>query len=354
MRRLARVVPGLIFAGCGASSPPPPAAPAPASALAAVTYAGDIPCADCPGQRLVVTLFPDGTFRLRRTYLGVVAEDDRSTYELGRYARALDDGRRLVLRGGNEGPREFELIPPARLRMLDRAGRPIESTLPYELSRQTQVDPIEGPMRLRGMYAYMADAASIDECLTGRRYPVTLEGDHLAVERAYLALQREPGQRVLVSFEGRFELREPEPGLPPRDHVVVERFERFWPTEKCAAVTAELLGTYWRAVEIDGEPVVVTPGGREPHFVLSPEMRRVSGFSGCNRLVGSFDDGASGFRFRALAGTRMACPGPGDALERRFLGALEATVKRRLTADSLELLDAQGAVRMRLEATPLR
>lgn len=51
-----------------------PAAPAGRDAIGreTVTYQGEIPCADCPGQRLTVTLFPDFTFRLRQTYFGVI------------------------------------------------------------------------------------------------------------------------------------------------------------------------------------------------------------------------------------------------------------------------------------------
>ncbi len=124
------------------------------------------------------------------------------------------------------------------------------------------------------------------------------------------------------------------------------------PCADCPA--ADLFETYWRAVEIDGEPVPLGPGQREPHLVLSGEGNRVHGFSGCNRLAGEFVDGSDGFRFRALAGTRMACPGPAGELETRFLRALEATAQRRIVGDSLELRDEPGALRMRLEATRMR
>ena len=66
------------------------------------TFAGELPCADCSGQRLVLTLFEDHTFRLRRTYLGVKEGGDKDFYNLGRWARARDDGLRLVLRSGTK------------------------------------------------------------------------------------------------------------------------------------------------------------------------------------------------------------------------------------------------------------
>ena len=43
---------------------------------------------------------------------------------------------------------------------------------------------------MSGMYSYLADAANFTECLTGARYPVAMEADNLALERAYLARAR--------------------------------------------------------------------------------------------------------------------------------------------------------------------
>jgi uncharacterized lipoprotein NlpE involved in copper resistance len=213
----------------------------------AVTYAGTIPCADCPVQRIVLTLFPDFTFRLRRAYVGVASGKDRDVYDLGRWARAQDEGDRLRLTGGAEAPLHFRFVAPDRLRMLDREGREIRSTLNYELARQPAVDPVAGPMPLRGMYSYLADAALFDECLTGKRFPVALEAAHAEVERAYREAGPAPGAPVLVTLDGRFDEREVEG--PKREHVIVEALGRFWPGEKCAkeaAAVAPLLETQSR------------------------------------------------------------------------------------------------------------
>lgn len=197
------------------------------------TYAGEIPCADCAAQRLVLTLFADSTFRLRRTYVGAAGGGDAVYYDLGRWALA-SAGDRLQLAGGTEASRQFLLVAPERIRMLDNEGREIRTQLNYDLVRQPDVDPVAGPMRLHGMYTYMADAASFAECLTGQRYPVPIEGDHAAVERAYAQARSEPGAPVLVTITGRFVERAPEPGLPVRDHLVIEKLDRFWPGASCA------------------------------------------------------------------------------------------------------------------------
>ena len=113
---------------------------------------------------------------------------------------------------------------------------------------------------------------------------------------------------------------------------------------------AALVGTYWRAVEIDGSPVTPQSGKREPHLVLRSEGKRVSGSTGCNRFTGTFAQTANGFRFSQMAVTKMACPPPLDALERAFLQALNATATVRISNNTLELLDTSGRVRMRLQA----
>ena len=121
--------------------------------------------------------------------------------------------------------------------MLDKEGREIESNLGY-LVRQAVVDRVAGPMRLRGMYSYMADAARLTECQTGRAYPVLLEGDHLAVEKGYGEARVEPGAGVLVTIDARFVERATEPGLPLREHLVVEKLDRFSPGGSCAKAIA--------------------------------------------------------------------------------------------------------------------
>ncbi|MGH8770284.1 MAG: copper resistance protein NlpE N-terminal domain-containing protein [Burkholderiales bacterium] len=127
----------------------------------AATYAGTIPCADCPGQRVVLTLFPDFTFRLRQTYLEATNGRDEDFYALGRWAHAQDDGDRLRLRGGKERGWHFRFLAGEQLRMLDNEGNEARSGLNYDLARQRAVDPVAGPTHLRVMYVYMADATGV-------------------------------------------------------------------------------------------------------------------------------------------------------------------------------------------------
>jgi copper homeostasis protein (lipoprotein) len=336
--------------GTAAASPVPLALPA--------TFAGELPCADCPGQRLVLTLFTDHSYRLRRTYHSVENGTDKDFYGLGRWEHSPNDDSEVVLHGDSKGGNRYRLVFPDRLRLLDKQGNDIESALNYDLERQASIDPVPGPMPLRGLYAYIADAASFNECRTGKRYPVSLEAAHIDMEQAYLAFMKDnPGAPLLATLEGRFEERTTDPSAGPREHLVVERLDRFWPGETCARealAQASLLNTYWRAVEIDDEPVILEPEQQEPHFVLASEGNRVRGSTGCNRIMGGFEQDADGFRFKGLATTRMACPPAIAQRESRFLDALNAVTSQRIIGESLELRDASGQLRMRLESRYLR
>ena len=55
------------------------------------------------GGGLTVTLFPDGTFRLRETTRRIA----EPMLDLGQWAQEVDGGVRLVLRGADVGRRAF-------------------------------------------------------------------------------------------------------------------------------------------------------------------------------------------------------------------------------------------------------
>jgi putative lipoprotein len=116
-----------------------------------------------------------------------------------------------------------------------------------------------------------------------------------------------------------------------------------------AQADCELVGTNWLVVEIDGSPVVAGPPKREAHMVFNAQGR-VSGSTGCNRFTGAYKQEAGGLRFTPMAVTKMACPPSLDAQERSFLKAIEAVASVRQSGKSLELLDAGGKVRLRLQA----
>ena len=311
------------------------------------SYEGDLPCADCEGIRYHLDLFEDEVFFLRLTYLGRgegAAFDDIGTWELA------EDGQRLVLWGSREAHEMFRVVGAGTLRKLDLEGRDISSSLNYELRRTAAFAPVEPKLVMRGMYRYLADAAVFEECLTGRRFPVSMEADNVALERAYLAAQAQPGEPVLASFEGRIAQRRAMEGVATVLSVVPERFIRVWPGESCAssATAVGLVGPEWKLTRLGDAPVVVAEPNRQPSLTLNGDGR-ISGFDGCNRLAGSYQVAGQSIAFGQLASTKMACL-DGMEHERAFADALGRARSFTIIGTQLELADADGALLARLEA----
>lgn len=238
MRRLAPLALALL-AACSSSRAPARATAAadssgttggagPAAIVVPVTYGGRLPCADCPGIQLTITLFSDSTFRLRRVY-----EERPSVFrELGRWSVATQ-GTQLILRGGGAALERFRIVGRDTLRMLDRDGRPIESPMNVSLGRARSVDPVSDTMALRGTYSYMADAGLFTECRLGVARPVAKLGDNAALEHAYLASRPAPGAPRLVTFDGHFAKQPAMEGERRIEHVVVDRFGAVLPAASC-------------------------------------------------------------------------------------------------------------------------
>jgi heat shock protein HslJ len=74
-------------------------------------------------------------------------------------------------------------------------------------------------------------------------------------------------------------------------------------------------------------------------------QRRASGFSGCNRYMGSYMLRDGKLSFGPLAGTRMACAGAGGKLESDYLDALahiDKTGVQMRPPQQLQLITAAG------------
>jgi copper homeostasis protein (lipoprotein) len=309
------------------------------------SFEGDLPCADCEGIRYHLDLFEDGSFFYRLTYLGRDgAFDDIGTYSIG------GDGTTLTLHGGREAHEMFRVVDAGTLRKLDLEGKPIESSLNYELRRAAAFSPIEPRLLMRGMYRYMADSALFDECLTGRRFPVAMEADNVALERAYLDAPHDPGEPVLVSLEGRLAQRPAMEGDASVLALVPTRFIGVWPGESCGArmTTVELAGVDWNLTRLGDVAVVVAEPRRQPSLTLTADGR-VAGFDGCNRLAGSYQVTGRSIAFSQLASTKMACI-DGMEHEAAFAAALEREASYRILGQHLELYSASGELLARFEA----
>jgi heat shock protein HslJ len=105
--------------------------------------------------------------------------------------------------------------------------------------------------------------------------------------------------------------------------------------------TAQLLNTYWKLTELDGQVITTPQDAREIHFVMESENPRVHGFSGCNRLMGGYVLNGSELKFDQMGGTLMACDGNMD-LEKKFLGMFGDVARWEIAGETLTLANADG------------
>jgi putative lipoprotein len=179
------------------------------------------------------------------------------------------------------------------------------------------------------------------------RFSIEYDAAQLQPSRSYAIRARlVHADRVLFTTDRDYPV--PRPGQEV--DMLLVRAEASAPAETS---TASLVNTYWKLVRLADAAVEVTDEQREPYFVLHSEERRVGGYSGCNRLTGSYALSESTLTFSQLGGTMMACT-EGMELERAFLDALRKAARFRLEGETLELYDASGVSLALFESRYLR
>lgn len=106
-------------------------------------------------------------------------------------------------------------------------------------------------------------------------------------------------------------------------------------------MTATLVDTSWRLTLLGNEVIDNPPNERAVQFALQSKNLLVTGFAGCNRLMGRYVLAGDRLKFDQLGGTKMFCDGRME-LEGKFLGALAQVARWRINGATLELLDADG------------
>ena len=95
----------------------PPASSAAASWTG--TYRGMLPCPDCEGLRISLSLFKDATYELQTEQIG----SDKRFERRGSFTFNGDETR--ITLDANGQNRSFDILPPNRLRMLGKDAAPI-------------------------------------------------------------------------------------------------------------------------------------------------------------------------------------------------------------------------------------
>lgn len=117
--------------------------------------------------------------------------------------------------------------------------------------------------------------------------------------------------------------------------------------------TASLTNTYWKLVELHGARVTMTPEQEREVRITLDDNGKITGFTGCNQVMGGYTVAADLLRFTQLAGTRMMCPPPAMQLESAVLANLNSVTGFRIEAERLILLK-DGAPVARYESVYLK
>jgi heat shock protein HslJ len=339
-----------LMVGC-AAVPAQVAEQEPATQLPA-SFTGMLPCRDCEAGPAQLDLWPDGVFHLRRDAAGGQHRDD----DLGRWRR--DPGSDVILLyGGREMPLQFQVLDRRTVRALDLHGRRADPGDRYDLVSDGRLHATDLSRGMHGMFRYMADAASFEECLTGRSYPVAMEGDYLALERARLALTSHvPGAPVMASFDGELTQRPPMEGTGTVPTMVVRRFVGLWPDQTCerAMSHASLAPQYWRIVSLRGAAVAAAVNGPEPSLILRGDAGGYVATAGCERLKGDYRTDGTQIAFQPPATHPGHCTAELQLRQASLLAALATARSWKIQGQVLELFDAAGGPIALLEAVYLR
>jgi len=105
--------------------------------------------------------------------------------------------------------------------------------------------PTELTLPVAGLMTYFADAALFAECLPGQRYPIAMEADYLALERAYLNAGVEPDAPLIARLHAGISMRL-QMEAADRMTATVEQFHHVTPDAACPAnsVAAEFSNTF--------------------------------------------------------------------------------------------------------------
>lgn len=317
------------------------------------TFAGMTPCADCPGIEETLTLRPDHLFVMKMIYRETNADP---VLEHGRWS--FEDNK--VKLSTETSSQYFMFVNDKTLQRLDTEGNPIntESHFDFNYSRNDGLAIDRNVQNWRG-HLNFTNGASFTDCASGISWPVASTGGYAAVESYYRQARQHP-DAAPIEFNGKLEQLPAAKGAAG-EQIAITKFNGKSTAELPCAIaqevntaTASLTNTYWKLVELDGIKLPVDANlSREIQITLASEGGRVSGFSGCNNIMGSFIQSGNKLKFSKMASTLMACIGPGMELESRVTAMLNATTHYRINGESLTLL-ASSKELARFESVYLR
>jgi copper homeostasis protein (lipoprotein) len=183
----------------------------------------------------------------------------------------------------------------------------------------------------------MADAAMFTDCKTGEKYPVAFEADNISLERAYLTVRKNPGEKILITLYGHFEMRPKMEGNGEREFLIVDKFYKVWPFVSCTKNlgTANLTNTFWSLQEVSNISIKKMDFKKYPNFIIK-KNNEVKGFGGCNNFFGNSTNNRDSLKIYNLGITRKMCK-KNMEIESKLLKALETVNNYKIYGEFLYL-----------------
>jgi heat shock protein HslJ len=120
-------------------------------------------------------------------------------------------------------------------------------------------------------------------------------------------------------------------------------------TQSETEVNYSLTETYWKLIELNGQPVIPVENRREAFMILKKEGVRVHGNSSCNTFNGTYTlANETQLSFSKMASTMMACMDM--KLENELLETLQRTDNFAIKGKILSLNKARMAPLAKFEA----
>lgn len=314
------------------------------------SYRASIPCLECGSNKVSISLRRDHLYFLRVITVLPESGKEQIKTETGIW-KYQPEKNTLLLTSYQNVARLLFISPDKTLRVLRVSGGILPQIENYTLFPDTTGTVYEDVVRLKGMYTYVDDASVFTECLSGVSFPVAMEADNINLERSYLRIPHGFGEPVLVKLDAQIVERPSLKSFGYQEVVVPVHYLAMQPGIECngrKSTQLRLVENSWHLIELDGNPLVLPEGVRQPFLFLTTRGHKMRGFSGCNRFTGSYLSMGNIFLFNKLYVRRMACVG-GVEIEEQFYKVLSAVESYTIEGNILELQDENGVVRARLQ-----
>ncbi len=270
------------------------------------------------------------------------SKEPKIVYQMGRWQFDKNSNQLKLISENSFKPIIFHLVDSETLEV--KLANDI-ITLDEEYKASSSAAAIFPKLTLSGMYQYMADSARFSECVSGIHLPVMFNQDHLALEQAYTAKARQPGEPLFVKIEASIIQQKDIEEHSSRVFVQVDKFLELSESKKCADTDkqASFYNTYWRLKQMAGKAFLVAgKGSRDVFLQFMNTLGKATSFrgaTGCNMIAGEYKTQANqlNIALKPIISTMMSCSAAES--ESQFLSLLPKIYYYQITGHSLNLYD---------------